>query len=305
MKKITKVILSVLFGVFVVALLGFGLSQITPRKQESAEALSSPTEADVVVAGTYEYKGGSIGSVYLYENAYITLFTNPSETITIYKENLASGSKIAKLSGISTVTLSRLSVQGMLEGMSLKIKDGWVIVGYDTVTLSIMVSNTAANYDYEIGWLDGLENNGQAVHNFTVIKGSTLEVQYDSNSYMDGYIIFQEFHNDKKTYLTVEPYNDDYYPGSLYMNDFRGWQINDDDSVLVSGDEESIHDHLTLNSDTFITANFVRVEPVTYNINLNFCYAHLQEERWQVYGYEQNNIFHLNVFRMTMIHILT
>ena len=90
--------------------------------------------------GTLNYTAGTLNSVTLASGKYITFKGNPSSTISITLYGGASvGETVGYLDGISSVTLSRLSVTNLPSNTKLRISGNYITIAYVDRTVSFEV----------------------------------------------------------------------------------------------------------------------------------------------------------------------
>ena len=90
--------------------------------------------------GTLNYTAGTLNSVTLASGKYITFKGNPSSTINITLNSPSVGTNIGYLDGISSVTLSRLSVTNLPANTELRIEGGYIKIRYVNRTVTITAS---------------------------------------------------------------------------------------------------------------------------------------------------------------------
>ena len=89
--------------------------------------------------GTLNYTAGTLNSVTLASGKYITFKGNPSSTINITLNSPSVGTNIGYLDGISSVTLSRLSVTNLPSNTKLRISGNYITIAYVDRTVSFEV----------------------------------------------------------------------------------------------------------------------------------------------------------------------
>ncbi len=93
--------------------------------------------------GTFNYIGGTISDeIYLASGMFITLKAQPSATFNIRVASTSVGTRVARLDGISSVTLSRLSVSNLPVENELAIENGYVVIKGKTFTVTIVSNNS-------------------------------------------------------------------------------------------------------------------------------------------------------------------
>ena len=90
--------------------------------------------------GTLNYTAGTLNSVTLASGKYITFKGNPSSTISITLNSPSVGTNIGYLDGITSVTLSRLSVTNLPANTELRIEGGYIKIRYVNRTVTITAS---------------------------------------------------------------------------------------------------------------------------------------------------------------------
>ena len=89
--------------------------------------------------GTLNYTAGTLNSVTLASGKYITFKGNPSSTISITLDSPSVGTNIGYLDGITSVTLSRLSVTNLPSNTKLRISGNYITIAYVDRTVSFAV----------------------------------------------------------------------------------------------------------------------------------------------------------------------
>ena len=89
--------------------------------------------------GTLNYTAGTLNSVTLASGKYITFKGNPSSTISITLDSPSVGTNIGYLDGITSVTLSRLSVTNLPANTELRISGNYITIAYVDRTVSFEV----------------------------------------------------------------------------------------------------------------------------------------------------------------------
>lgn len=89
--------------------------------------------------GTLNYTAGTLNSVTLASGKYITFKGNPSSTISITLDSPSVGTNIGYLDGISSVTLTSLSVTNLPSNTELRISGNYITIAYVDRTVSFEV----------------------------------------------------------------------------------------------------------------------------------------------------------------------
>ena len=89
--------------------------------------------------GTLNYTAGTLNGVTLASGKYITFKGNPSSTISITLDSPSVGTNIGYLDGISSVTLTRLSVTNLPSNTELRISGNYITIAYVDRTVSFEV----------------------------------------------------------------------------------------------------------------------------------------------------------------------
>lgn len=230
--------------------------------------------------GFVTYNGGTVDEIQASNGdsgALITFRKNPTSTITINKtfgtsSVLSVGNKIAKLDGISTLTLSRIKCPNLPDNLELQIQtisnEKWIVVAEKTCTLTIKAGYyNLGQSETNVTWFTTATSSGFMLSDYgsgTVIdKGSlsgSVTVPYGTIAYYHTYmggpgLEFKSGNNN----LSMRPF---YYGSKLPVDHctykywrFTGPQTNSD---LTSSDTYNSGRGITIKEDLVVGAIYSR-----------------------------------------------